>query len=111
MKVVDCTDFKIIILETANEDSNTILSSYDASSIILIAMQGYEGDDLPIDRFLVKNLKAPFENHLMWEGLFDPKEQEDYMIERCQKFWDTGRAMLIEDYEYQVDEPFYDYSK
>lgn len=111
MKMIDCSDFKIVILETPNEDSSTILSSYDTSNLIFVAMQGYEGDDLPTERFLVKNRTAPFSNHLLWEGLFDSKEQEDYIIERCQKFWDTGSSMLIEDYEYKADEPFYDYSK
>ena len=47
----------------------------------------------------------------MWGGLFDWKEQLDYIIDCCQKFWDTDKQMTIENYDYQEDEPFYDYSK
>ena len=111
MRLIDCVDFKIVILETTNEDIESILGAYNLDHIIFVAMKGYEGDDLPIDRFLVKNHTAPFDNHLLWEGLLDSKEQEDYILDRCQRFWTTGTAMLIEDYEYQTDEPFYDYSK
>ena len=111
MKIIDRVDYKIVILETSTEDAVPLLESNSPSSLIFVAMKGYEKDDLPIDRFLVKNRTSPFDNHLLWEGLFDPKEQEDYITSQCQKFWDTGKALLIEDYEYQQDEPFYDYSK
>lgn len=111
MRLLDCVDFKIVILETQNEDTESILGAYDLDHVIFVAMKGYEGDDLPIDRFLVKNHTSPFDNHLLWEGLLDSQEQEDYILARCKKFWETGKQMLIEDYDYQDDEPFYDYSK
>ena len=47
----------------------------------------------------------------MWEGHFDSQEQEQYIEACCKKFRETGKQMLIEDYDYQEDEPFYDYSK
>jgi len=111
MKTIDCIDYKIVILETPDEDVESILSAYTLDSVILVSMTGYDGDKLPIERFLVRNPTASFENHLMWEGLFDLKEQEDYILDKCQKFWTTGKSMIIEDYDYQQDEPFYDYSK
>jgi len=38
-------------------------------------------------------------------------EQEEYMRERADSFFHTGRQMIIEDYDFQIDEVFYDYSK
>ena len=79
---------------------------------IYVAMQGYSVfDRVSKERFLVQNPESPFSNHLMWEGLFDSAEQEDYIQKCCEKFWNTGKQMVIEDYDYQEDEPFYDYSK
>ena len=111
MKIVDLSDFKIVILETTNEDTALILNSYIEKEVVYVALKGYDGDELSADRFLVKNPQHAFENHLMWEGHFALEEQNKYIEERCRKFWETGKQMLIESYEYQEDEPFYDYSK
>lgn len=111
MRLLDCVDFKIVILETKNEDIESILGAYDPNHVVFLAMKGYEGEELPSDRFLVRNHSAPFDNHLLWEGLFDPEEQSQYLEKCCKKFWETGKQMMIEDYDYQEDEPFYDYSK
>ena len=111
MKIIDFNDYKIVILETDNEDTSLILESYDEETLIYVPMKGYEGSDLSSDRFLIKNPKDSFENHLMWEGLFDSKDRDSYIEDRCEKFWKTGKQMLIESYEYQQEEPFYDYSK
>jgi len=112
MKVLDQTDYKIVILEKTNEDEDVILSSFYETEVIYVAMQGYSNfDKLSKERFLVKNPESPFDNHLMWEGLFDSVEQEEYIEKCCKKFWETGKQMIIEDYEYQEDEPFYDYNK
>ena len=74
-------------------------------------MVGYMGDDLSSDRFLITDPKDSFHNHMLWEGLFDSEEQRDYIESCCRKFWETGKQMIIENYDYQEDEPFYDYSK
>lgn len=111
MKIIDCLDFKIVLLESSNEDSDPILASYDESSLIYVPMEGYTGDGFSHSRFLTEDLSLSFSNHLMWEGLFDQKEQLDYIIDCCQKFWDTDKKMIVENYDYQEDEPFYDYSK
>ena len=47
----------------------------------------------------------------MWEELFGDEEKTLYIEECCKKFYETGKQMIIEDYEFQRDEPFYDYSK
>jgi hypothetical protein len=47
----------------------------------------------------------------MWEELFSDEEKTFYIEECCKKFHETGKQMIIEDYEFQRDEPFYDYSK
>ena len=111
MKIIDFNDYKIVILETNNEDPDLILKSYTEDNLIYVPLQGYHGSELSSDRFLVRNFKDSFENHLMWEGHFDSEDQEKYIAKCCKKFWETGKQMLIENYEYKRDEPFYDYSK
>ena len=111
MKIIERPDYKIVILETNDDSLGDLLETNDMDKLIFVAMQGYHADTLPIERFLVKNRTAPFKNHLMWEGFFDPKEQDAYIVNRCNLFWESGKGMLIEEYEYQSDEPFYDYSK
>ena len=48
---------------------------------------------------------------MMWEELFSDEERSLYIEECCKKFYETGNQMIIEKYEFQHDEPFYDYSK
>lgn len=48
---------------------------------------------------------------MMWEGLLDEDEQDEYIMNRCEKFFNDGKQMLIEDYDFIEDEPFYDYSR
>lgn len=111
MKVNDYVDFKIVILETQDDDTSLIVNSYDESELIYVSLVGYCGDDLSHDRFLVTSPKDSFHNHMLWEGLFDSEEQDEYIEKCCRKFWETGKQMIIENYDYQEDEPFYDYSK
>lgn len=111
MKVNDYIDFKIVILETSEEDVSLILNSYDENDLIYVPMTGYMGDDLSSDRFLITSPKDSFHNHMLWEGLFDSEEQTEYIETCCRKFWETGKQMIVENYDYQEDEPFYDYSK
>ena len=111
MKVNDYIDFKIVILETSEEDVSLILNSYDEDDLIYVPMVGYAGEGLSSERFLITNPKDSFHNHMLWEGLFDSEEQEGYIETCCRKFWETGKQMIIENYDYQEDEPFYDYSK
>ena len=110
MKVLDHVDYKIVILDDMNEDVSPL--EFSEESVIYVALQGYTNfDKLSKERFLVINPESSFINHLMWEGHFDSQEQEQYIEKCCKKFWETGKQMIIEDYDYQEDEPFYDYSK
>lgn len=111
MKIIDCLDFKIILLENSNEDVDMILPAYDESQLVYVPMKGHVAEEFSQARFLTKDPTLSFSNHLMWEGLLGQKEQLNYIIDCCQKFWDTGDQMIIENYDYQEDEPFYDYSK
>lgn len=115
MKLLRHSDYMIVILERMNdpEEIDELLPyQFAETSVIYVAMQGCsEFDKLSKKRFLVKNPESPFSNHLLWEGLLDSQEQEEYIEKCCSKFWETGKQMLIEHYEYQSDEPFYDYSK
>ena len=47
MKVNDYVDFKIVILETSDEDVSLILNSYDEVDLIYVPMRGYVGEDYP----------------------------------------------------------------
>lgn len=111
MKCEDYGEYKVVILETPDDNPDETLRSLDADTLIFVSMHGYTGDDIPPSRFLVKNFENSFENHLMWEGLLDAEEQGEYIAKCCRKFWETGKQMVIENYAFQQDEPFYDYSK
>ena len=79
--------------------------------IVWVSLDGTETKYLPPERSLVKNYQSSFLNHMMWEGLLDEQEQIDYITSRAEKFCQTGKQMVIEDYEFREDEPFYDYSR
>ena len=86
MKVNDYVDFKIVILETTNEDTSLILNSYDENDLIYVPMVGYVGEDLSSDRFLINRPEDSFHNHMLWEGLFDTEEQNEYIEQGCIRF-------------------------
>ena len=111
MKITDCGDYKIVILQTSTVDEDVILSSYSEDNLIYVPLEGYQGENLSHDRFLITNPKSAFNNHMMWEELFSDDSKNLYIEECCKKFYETGKQMIIEDYEFQRDEPFYDYSK
>lgn len=111
MKITDYGDYKVVILETPTPDEELILSSYSENDLIYVPLKGYQGDSLSSERFLIKDPKNSFINHMMWEGLFDDDEKSLYIEECCKKFHETGKQMVIESYAFRHDEPFYDYSK
>ena len=111
MKITDCGDYKIVILQTSTVDEDLLLSSYSEENLIYVPLEGYSGDSLSPERFLITDSKSSFSNHMMWEELFSDEERSLYIEECCKKFYETGNQMIIEKYEFQHDEPFYDYSK
>ena len=46
----------------------------------------------------------------MWQGHFTDDEQTTRMWEMIDEFIDNGKQILVEEYEFVEDEPFYDYS-
>lgn len=113
MKLIDCTDYKIVVFgsELTNEEFSDLARNYKDDVLIYVSLDGCETKYFPQERSLVKNSKASFLNHMMWEGLLDDEEQIDYIKKCAEKFHTTGKQMLIEEYDFQEDEPFYDYSK
>jgi hypothetical protein len=111
MKITDYGDYKVVILETSTIDEDLLLSSYSEDNLIYVPLDGYSGDSLSPERFLITKPSSSFNNHMMWEELFGDEEKTLYIEECCKKFYETGKQMIIEDYEFQRDEPFYDYSK
>ena len=115
MKVLDCSSHKIVMFEISTSWPDLISfinENPDESKLIYISLDGANAP-LPLspDRFLVKNHDSSFLNHMMWEGLLDEEEQDRYIMNRCEKFFSDGKQMLIEDYDFIEDEPFYDYSR
>lgn len=111
MKITDCGDYKIVILQTSTIDEDVLLSSYSEDDLVYVPLEGYNGDRLSHNRFLITDPSNSFSNHMMWEEIFDEDEKQSYIEKCCKKFQETGKQMVIESYEFQRDEPFYDYSK
>ena len=111
MQVIDCTDYRIVVFGSELSESQLNDLTSQGSNVILVALDGCEDEYFPRDLSLVKNVKASFMNHMMWEGLLDDEEQIEYIKTQCARFFNTGKQMIIEDYDFQEDEPFYDYSK
>ena len=82
----------------------------DRSKLIFVPLEGYAGDELPTDNFIIKNKSASLVNHFMWKEVWDQDGQDKEMIRLVDKFIDTGEQAVIENYQYVPDEPFYDYS-
>lgn len=113
MQLIDCTDYKIIVFgsELTNEEFSDLARNHKDDVLIYVSLDGCEAEYFPQERSLVKNSTASFLNHMMWEGLLDDEEQIDYIKSCAERFHNTGKQMLIEGYDFQEDEPFYDYSK
>lgn len=111
MRVIDRSSYKIVIIDTESDIVTFFNEDHDESNLIYVPLNGTNTTLLSPDRFLVKNYDSSFLNHMMWEGLLGEEEQDEYIMNRCDKFFTTGQQMLIEDYDFQEDEPFYDYSR
>ena len=78
--------------------------------LIYVCWEGTDNPNLNPNNFLVKNYNASLVNSLMWDGHFTEEEQEKRVWEIVDRFIDTGKQYLVEEYEFSEDEPFYDYS-
>jgi hypothetical protein len=113
MQLIDCTDYKIVVFgsELTNEEFSTLSRNHKDDVLVYVSLDGCDDEYFPKERSLVKNANASFLNHMMWEGLLDDEEQIDYIKGCAKKFHTTGKQMVIEEYDFQEDEPFYDYSE
>ena len=82
----------------------------ERSKLIFIPMEGYAGNELDSDNFLVENYSASLTNSFMWDEIWTKDEHEKEVVRLVDKFIDTGERIVIENYDYEADEPFYDYS-
>lgn len=110
MRLIECEGYNIIIFSDGESITEEVKASGD-TPIIFVALDGTDTNTIPQERSLVKNLEQSFRNHMMWEGLLDDEEQLDYTTSCAERFFHTGKQMVIEEYDFQDDEPFYDYSK
>lgn len=110
MKIVTHNGYKIVIFSEVTESIKDLRNQYKEDELIFVALEGVEAEFIVPGRSLVSNHQQSFLNHMMWEGLLDESEQLDYTIRCCEKFIETNKQMIIEEYEFQEDEPFYDYS-
>lgn len=112
MKLIDCTDYKIIVFgcELSDEDFGSLATNHKDDVLIYVSLEGCDLKHFPQRRSLVKNSSASFLNHMMWEGLLDDEEQLQYIKKCAAEFYTSGKQLVIEDYDFQEDEPFYDYS-
>lgn len=110
MKILKREQFTIITFSTADDEIGKAISGYPTEELVLVPLEGTEDKTLPLDRIIITNPESSFLNHMMWEGLLDEEEQVEYIIQCAEKFMKTGKQMIIEDYSFQADEPFYDYS-
>lgn len=68
MKCEDYGEYKVVILETPDDNPDETLRSLDADTLIFVSMKGYTGDDIPPSRFLVKNRKNTSQNAVASSG-------------------------------------------
>lgn len=117
MKTFDRRGFSVSVFE-GDEDlsdlhqlqDNSGLAGLEKNKLIYVSLEGTNDKYLHPDRFLVKNYTASLTNHFMWEGLLTQEEQNERLYHMIDAFIDTGRQIIIEDYRFVEDEPFYDYS-
>ena len=108
---------KQIFIFDADEDITHIHDAQEkanlngtSDNLIYVALEGTLDNKLTSKNFLIKNYNASLRNHFLWEGYFTETEQDKYLLTLIDNFIDTGEQLLIEEYEFVEDEPFYDYS-
>lgn len=111
-KLIKTDTYTLIIFDSTNESwAVDAAKQHEKSTQILVSLDGTQHKYFGSDRFLVANHQHSFRNHMMWEGLLSEEEQLQYILKRADAFHNTGKQMVIEEYVFQKDEPFYDYSK
>lgn len=117
MRVFERRGFVVAVFDSSDDleelhdiQDNAGLATGQKNKIIYVALDGTDDIYLYPECFLVKNYNASLYNHFLWEGHLTEEEQEDYLMTMLDNFIETGKQVLIEEYEFVEDEPFYDYS-
>ena len=84
---------------------------YDENSIVLVNIEGVNDTDLPKNIFLLENPESSLRNHILWQGIFEDVESNEYIMNKVKDFILNGNQLLVENYDFEESEPFYDYSK
>ena len=112
MRIFERRGFVVAVF-CANDDLqelNDLQDNTEKNKLIYVALDGADDIYLYPERFLVKNYNASLLNHFLWEGYFSEDAQETYLMSMLDNFIETGKQVLVEEYEFVEDEPFYDYS-
>ena len=106
----------VVLFNGDEEDLSKVYEIHDKhknagtlGQLVLVALDGTTDTYLTPERFLVENYDASLINHFLWEGKLTQEQQDDYMYGLIRKFLDTGQQILIENYTFTEEEPFYDY--
>lgn len=90
--------------------ASTGLGGGNINELLYVPMEGYKGTSLRKDRFLITDPTASLSNHMMWNEIWTKEEQDLHIVKMIDKYIDTKKQAVIENYEYVAEEPFYDYS-
>jgi len=112
MKIIELEHYSIVVfgLEVTDNELSVMIKDRNEDKLIYVALEGTSTEVLSPNRFLVKNRDSSFDNHMMWEGMLSDEDKQEYIIRCAQRFYETGKQMVIEDYDFKDEEVFYDYS-
>ena len=83
------------------------------SKLLYVPIDGCDRVDefsLDISKFIMKNPNASLINHFLWDGYYTKDDQKKRLWEIIDRYIDTGKQILLEEYDFSEEEPFYDYS-
>jgi hypothetical protein len=90
-----------------------IQDNYDqrglTSRLFYVPVDGCNDKYLHPHRFIVENYQHSLKNHMAWEGIFDSKDQMDFMVKTLREFQKTGKQLLVEEVNFDEEVPIYDY--
>jgi len=98
-------------LSWVHEIQNAHQKENKLDCLVYVPLRGTKDRYLYPHLFLVENYEYSLENHFLWNGILDEKDQRDYIFKKAKDFFEKGERLVIEHYDFQEDEPFYDYSR
>lgn len=116
MNITEHRGFVVAIFD--EDDTTQIIEEtlgklqYNGEDFVWVALDGTEDDyisEVP-ECSLVENYRWSLINSLMWDGHLTEAERDTRLWEMIDEFIDNGKQVLVEEYEFVEDEPFYDYS-